>query len=161
DTMAVQKYDIRRPAEEGGAFEERYWSPVNSPVFNEHGEVRYIIHRVEDVTDYVALKRVSGERQEHLASELHLRARELHDVNERLRASLREKEVLLKEVHHRVKNNLEVINSLLSLQADTVGDPAAHEALNQTGHRVHTIAGIHTLLYESPDLEHVDVRRFL
>jgi PAS domain S-box-containing protein len=51
DTMAVQKYDIRRPESEGGAFEVRYWSPVNSPVLDERGEVRYIIHQVEDVTE--------------------------------------------------------------------------------------------------------------
>jgi two-component system cell cycle sensor histidine kinase/response regulator CckA len=50
DTMAVQKYDIRRPESEGGGFEERYWSPINSPVLGPGGEVVYIIHRVEDVT---------------------------------------------------------------------------------------------------------------
>jgi PAS domain S-box-containing protein len=50
DAMAVQKYDIRRPESEGGGFEERYWSPVNSPVLGTKGEVAYIIHRVEDVT---------------------------------------------------------------------------------------------------------------
>src|SRR5262249_11764722 len=44
DTMAVQKYDIRRPASAGGGFEERYWSPVNSPVFDSQGKVSYIIH---------------------------------------------------------------------------------------------------------------------
>src|SRR5215216_3942365 len=52
DTMAVQRYDIRRPDPEGGAFEERYWSPVNSAVVR--GDVvAYIIHRVEDVTEFV------------------------------------------------------------------------------------------------------------
>src|SRR5687767_4599518 len=49
DTMAVQKYDIRRPPSEGGGFEERFWSPVNSPVLGDGGGVTYIIHRVEDV----------------------------------------------------------------------------------------------------------------
>src|SRR5688572_27509893 len=51
DTMAIQKYDIRRPESEGGGFEERYWSPVNTPVLDDDGELRYIIHAVEDVTD--------------------------------------------------------------------------------------------------------------
>lgn len=51
DAMTVQKYDIRRPDTEGGEFEERYWSPINTPVFSPSGEVAYIIHRVEDVTD--------------------------------------------------------------------------------------------------------------
>src|ERR1700760_5004258 len=55
DTMAVQKYDIRRPESEGGGFEERYWSPSNFPVLGPNGEIIYIIHRVEDVTDYVHL----------------------------------------------------------------------------------------------------------
>src|SRR5688572_228086 len=53
DTMAVQKYDIRRPPQAGGGFETRYWSPVNSPVLSPDGDVRWIIHRVEDVTDMV------------------------------------------------------------------------------------------------------------
>src|SRR5919206_4841880 len=52
DVMAVQKYDIRRPEEQGGGFEERYWSPVNSPVLD-GGRVEFIIHRVEDVTEFV------------------------------------------------------------------------------------------------------------
>jgi hypothetical protein len=48
DAMAMQKYDIRRPKSEGGRFEERYWSPVNSPVVGPDGEVMYSIHRFED-----------------------------------------------------------------------------------------------------------------
>jgi anti-anti-sigma regulatory factor len=50
DRMAVQKYDIRLPASEGGAFVERYWSPVNLPVLDDKGDVTSIIHCVEDVT---------------------------------------------------------------------------------------------------------------
>lgn len=50
DVMPVQKYDIRRPESEGGSFEERYWSPVNSPVFSADGSIQYIIHCVDDVT---------------------------------------------------------------------------------------------------------------
>ena len=61
--MAVQKYDICRPESEGGGFEERYWSPVNSPVLGTNGEVAYIIHRVEDVTDFVHLKQAGIEQQ--------------------------------------------------------------------------------------------------
>src|SRR5918999_4782517 len=49
DRMPVQKYDIRRPESEGGGFEERYWSPVNSPVLGPDEQIAYIIHRVEDV----------------------------------------------------------------------------------------------------------------
>src|SRR5665213_849428 len=64
DTMPIQKYDIRRPQAEGGGFEERYWSPVNSPVLDETGEVTCIIHRVEDVTDLTRLKTVEAERNE-------------------------------------------------------------------------------------------------
>jgi PAS domain S-box-containing protein len=48
DTMAVRKYDVRRP---GGDFEERSWSLQNSPLLNERGELAYILHRVEDVTE--------------------------------------------------------------------------------------------------------------
>ena len=53
DTMADQHYDIRRPEEQGGGFEVRYWRPVNSPVLSDDGKLAYIIHRVEDVTNQV------------------------------------------------------------------------------------------------------------
>ncbi|MEA2779086.1 MAG: two-component system, LuxR family, sensor kinase FixL [Rhodospirillaceae bacterium] len=55
DAMAVQKYDMRRPASEGGGFEIRYWSPLNLPVLGAGGEVAWIIHRVDDVTDFMRL----------------------------------------------------------------------------------------------------------
>jgi len=73
DTMAVQKYDIRRSESEGGGFEERYWSPMNSPVLGSNGEVAYIIHRVEDVTEFVRLKQ-AGSEQNRITEELRTRA---------------------------------------------------------------------------------------
>jgi signal transduction histidine kinase len=78
DAMAVQKYDIRRP---DGDFEERHWSPVNSPVLGPDGSVSYIIHRVEDVTDFVRLQQRGG----RMESEIYHRSQELADANRRLR----------------------------------------------------------------------------
>jgi two-component system cell cycle sensor histidine kinase/response regulator CckA len=69
DTMAVQKYDIRKPDAEGGGFEERHWSPANSPVLGPDGELAYIIHSVADVTEIVRLKQ-QGFDQQNLAEEL-------------------------------------------------------------------------------------------
>ena len=74
--MAVQKYDIRRPAEEGGEFEERFWSPLNSPVFSSDGRLAYVVHQVVDVTDFVRLKR-RGDEQAQLEHEMRGRAQEM------------------------------------------------------------------------------------
>ena len=56
DAVAVQKYDIRRPESEGGGFEERYWAQLNVPVLNASGEVAWILHRAEDVTEITRLQ---------------------------------------------------------------------------------------------------------
>ncbi|MFN7140674.1 MAG: PAS domain S-box protein [Limisphaerales bacterium] len=61
--MPVQKYSIRRPQAEGGGFEERYWSPRNSPVLSGNGEVLYIIHQVEDVTQQYRAEQESLESE--------------------------------------------------------------------------------------------------
>src|SRR5437899_1092905 len=63
DMMGVQKYDIRRPESEGGGFEVRYWSPRNTPVMV-NGRLAWIIHRVEDVTEFVRLRDLETEHQE-------------------------------------------------------------------------------------------------
>jgi PAS domain S-box-containing protein len=73
DAISVQKYDIQRPASEGGGFEERFWSPVNSPALDDAGEVTHIINRVEDVTESVRLKLQSSE-QSRANEELRRRA---------------------------------------------------------------------------------------
>jgi PAS domain S-box-containing protein len=69
DTMSIQKYDIPRPLAEGGGFEERHWLPLNSPVLKDR-QVLYIVHQVEDVTDFVLFKKNIGSEKEKLTSEL-------------------------------------------------------------------------------------------
>ena len=70
-TMALQKYDIRRPAAEGGGFEERYWSPLNSPVLDDEGRVAWIVHSVTDVTGLV--RRQEAARRHAEVAEQHFR----------------------------------------------------------------------------------------
>src|SRR5581483_3040357 len=113
DVMAVQKYDIRRPDAEGGGFEERYWSPVNSPVFGPGGEVAFVIHRVEDVTEFVRLKRRGVEqdklaqemrvRAEQMEAEIFLRAQELQEANRQLRQANDELGRMKAELERRVQ----------------------------------------------------------
>jgi PAS domain S-box-containing protein len=91
----------------------------------------------------------------------------VQDITERkqsddaIRASLHEKELLLREIHHRVKNNLQIIASLLTLQAETVRDPAALEVFMDSQNRIRAMALIHAKLYQSADLATVDFGAFV
>jgi PAS domain S-box-containing protein len=86
---------------------------------------------------------------------------ERQHMEERLQASLHEKEVLLKEIHHRVKNNLQIVSSLLDLQADALPDPQVRTIFEDSQQRIQAMALIHESLYQSEDLTHIEAASYI
>jgi len=91
----------------------------------------------------------------------------LHDITDHKRAedqikkSLQEKEVMLREIHHRVKNNLQVVSSLLNIQARTARDKETIEILSESRDRIRTMSLIHSQLYEGRDLAEINMKGFI
>jgi len=98
---------------------------------------------------------------ERLIHELQVHQIELERQNEELRSSMAEKEVMLREIHHRVKNNLQIVSSLMDLQSDTIKNEDARAALHNSKMRVLLIARLHQQLCQSDDLANVHVAGFL
>ena len=82
-------------------------------------------------------------------------------IEEKLNSSLTEKEFLLKEVHHRVKNNLQIISSLLNLQAHSISDPIIREKYTESIGRIKSMAIIHELLYRSKNISTIKIQDYL
>ena len=108
----------------------------------------------------IAIFRISRSRKK-LNAALQEKNREVTDQKGIIQNSLEEKEVLLREIHHRVKNNLQVVSSLLSLQSTTIEDPSALKAVQEGQHRVKSMALIHKKLYQTDHLTSIDFREYL
>ncbi len=141
DAMAVQKYDIRRPEPDGG-FEERFWSPVNCPVLGPDGEVQYLIHRVEDATEFVRLRQAGLEREkmaeslriraEQVDAEIYLRAQEVAESNRQLQTANSELARLYERIAELMSQAADQIpneEKLRDLASSAISPPMAPEEM--------------------------------
>ncbi|RYG13862.1 MAG: sensor histidine kinase, partial [Caulobacteraceae bacterium] len=96
-----------------------------------------------------------------LADTLDLMAGTIVERDADLHESLQHKDDLMREIHHRVKNNLQIISSMVSMQQRALSDPAAKSAMNDTRQRISALALVYRALYQGPDLRQVDLGAFL
>lgn len=94
DTLPLQKYDVQRPIEEGGGFEERFWCLQTFPYFDETGKIPYVIHRIEDITKQIFLEQ-KGIEQEKIALELHTRAEQMESERDQAEDALEDTQLRL------------------------------------------------------------------
>lgn len=118
DTMPIQKYDIRRPESEGGGFEERFWSPMNVPVLAPGGEVGFIIHRAEDVTDFVRLQQETERFRSKIVDaeiEIFKRAQELAEAHRQSQEAIAELETFCFSLSHDFRAPIRAIHSFCEI----------------------------------------------
>jgi signal transduction histidine kinase/CheY-like chemotaxis protein len=166
DTMAVQKYDIRRPESQGGGYEVRYWSPLNSPVLGADGNLAYIIHRVEDVTEFVRLtqretarQRLAADLQQdnaRMEAEILRRSKELQEANRRLRAADQAKSDYLSRMSHELRTPL---NAILGFAQLLELDALSGEQRDSVGHILSAARHLLGLINEVLDIAAIEAGR--
>lgn len=129
----AQQYDYKIYDPFGNAV---YYHVSLDPVRRPDGSIREVLYLSSDIT-------------------------EARQAQKKIIQSLREKEILIKEIHHRVKNNLQVVSSMLNLQRSYLTDPDFTEVFNEIQNRVKSMSFIHEILYNTEDFSTLDFRRYL
>lgn len=152
----------------------KYLSIKLSPTYSTDKRITSFIMIVEDIT----IKKNAEDSLKNAFDELEIRVKErtaelsiLNDAlqkeitehlmdEEKIKISLKEKEVMLKEIHHRVKNNMQIISSMLGLQSASVDDQKLNTMLKDTQNRIKSMALIHEKLYQSDNMAYVDFHEY-
>ena len=143
--------DLLNYRKDGKAF----WNGLYiSPVTNAAGELQFFFASQLDVSDRVEAQRLIASQQEWLE-------REVSKRTDDLQGALAAQTMLVHEVDHRVKNNIQMISALLAMQARTLKDPQAREALSSMLQRVESIGTVHRRLYQSKDVQVFDLADFV
>ncbi|WP_409432259.1 sensor histidine kinase [Litorimonas sp. RW-G-Af-16] len=139
------------------------WMTTDKLVFSHLRSIKSASDRFStgDLTTRVGLMTDAPSRIQDLGLAFDNMAENISDREMRLLDNLQEKETLLREIHHRVKNNLQIIISLLNMQERKLKDPKSLEAIHETRSRINAISLVHRGLYEGNDLRVIDMPVFL
>jgi PAS domain S-box-containing protein len=172
DDERVLHYDTTRIRKDG---KEITISVSLSPLFDTSGNLIGISTIARDISQLKKAEEVLKEHLDNLEITVEKRTNELTNANVLLNTeikerkkmgneitkSLEEKEMLLKEIHHRVKNNLMIISSLLNLQSSYIKDKASQDIFKESQNRARSMALIHERLYQSTDLKRIDFGEYI
>jgi PAS domain S-box-containing protein len=158
------KSDILNYRKDGSTF----WNALYiSPVHNENGELLYFFASQLDVTERIELQRRIEEEKARVEQEVERRTSELQialaagrRANSELKTALETQSLLLNEVDHRVKNNLQMISSLIVMQSRNIPDPEIRHSLMSMLERVEALSAVHRRLYQSSDVSRFDLSEF-
>ncbi|MBF0556879.1 MAG: PAS domain S-box protein [Nitrospirae bacterium] len=134
-----------------------YFDMIKTPIFSETGVILGFVAVSRDVTERKLTERMLQEINE----QLHLEIQRREQVEKTILSSLKEKEILLKEVHHRVKNNLQIISSLLYLQSINLKNVDPQEVLSVSRNRIRSMALVHEKLYKSVNFATIDFGQYI
>jgi two-component sensor histidine kinase len=130
------------------------WETLEIPILRKDGTIRDVLWNSANIFDEDGTTVIATIAQGYDITD---RKR----AEEQLKVSLREKETLLRELHHRVKNNIQLVSSMLHLHAQYIRDPTAFTFYKELQNRISSMALIHATLYQADDLARIDFRNYL
>ncbi len=144
------------------------WESRVEPLRDPDGQIVGSITMSLDITERMRAEEELARHRDHLEELVKERTSQLEqeievrkNAERQIAVSLAEKEVLLREIHHRVKNNLNTVSNLLYLQSRTIEDDQITEAFQESRNRIQTMARVHELLYHSESLTRIDMNDYL